>query len=137
MVLNPRGPHEMKKYLGIDFGTKRIGIALSDASGSFAFPHTIVPTAIAEKEIKSLCEKETIGQIVIGFSVATNEIENDVQKQIVSFADRITRATGITTVFEREDFSSVEAHRFQVVQGNRDDSAAAIILQRFLDKKKK
>ena len=55
------------KSLGIDFGTKRIGLAVSDETGSLAFPHSTVkagPNALSE--IAALVAKEGIGQIVVG-----------------------------------------------------------------------
>ena len=55
---------------------------------------------------------------------------------VTSFVKKLETKVNVPIIFEREDFSSVEAHRYQTKKGNRDDSAAAIILQRFLDKKK-
>ena len=90
----------------------------------------------AEKNIVALCKKEVISGIVIGESIAGNEAVNEVHEKVKRFADRLSKATALPLFFQREDFSSVEAHRFQTTAGARDDSAAAIILQRFLDKKK-
>lgn len=125
------------KYLGIDYGTKRVGIAVSDDDGSFAFPRTIVPTIDALAEITTIVTEEKVQHIIIGESVASNGEVNDVQAAVKKFADMLQSKTGIPVHFEREDFSSVEAHRYQTTAGSRDDSAAAIILQRFLDKKGK
>lgn len=125
------------KYLGIDFGTKRIGIATSDEAGEFAFPKGIIGAGNAEEEIAARCAGESIGAIVVGQSIATNEAENEVQAAVARFAQRIGALTALPVYFEREDFSSVEAHRYQTGAGVRDDSAAAVILQRFLDKQKK
>ncbi len=125
------------KYLGVDFGTKRTGIAMSDENAEFAFPSGVVASESAMKEIVALCKKEPIKGIIVGRSIASNEAENDVQKNIDRFAAHVELTTGLPVLFEREDFSSVEAHRYQTDAGKRDDSAAAIILQRFLDKKKK
>ena len=124
------------KYLGIDYGTKRVGIALSDEEGSFAFPKTVFDTRMAIQEIALLCKSELVGGVVIGESVATNEIPNEVAGNAATFKNKLEKAISIPIYYEREDFSSVEAHRYQTKKGSRDDSAAAIILQRFLDKKK-
>jgi putative Holliday junction resolvase len=125
------------KYLGIDFGTKRVGVAISDDDGSFAFPKAIYVANDAVEEIVGLCKAEGIGAIVIGESLASNEATNDLMPMINAFKAKLTIATELPIFFEREGFSTVEAHRYQTAAGNRDDSAAAIILQRFLDKKKK
>lgn len=125
------------KYLGVDFGTKRVGIAVSDEAGEFAFPKKIIAGENAEKEIEKICRDEHIQGVVIGASIASNEQANELHGAAKQFADRLSAGTRLPIVFEREDFSSVEAHRYQTAAGARDDSAAAIILQRFLDKKKK
>ncbi len=125
------------KYLGIDYGTKRVGIAISDEAGEFAFPKAIFPSPEAIEGIVALCKEEGVGAIVIGESIASNEVSNDLMPMVNAFKAKLTLATELPIFFEREGFSTVEAHRYQTSAGSRDDSAAAIILQRFLDKKKK
>lgn len=123
------------KYLGIDYGTKRIGTALSDENGEFAFPNTIITSdAIAIETLAKLARAEAVGSIVIGESVASNGADNALVAQTLVFKERLAQATGLPVFFEREGFSTVEAHRYQVKKGSRDDSAAAIILQRYLDR---
>ncbi len=121
------------KYLGIDYGTKRIGVAISDDGGSFAFPKAIFDTSNVVEEIKTLVTAENIEAIVIGESVATNDTPNALATHVQAFKAKLTIVTGLPIFFVREDFSTVEAHRYQITAGRRDDSAAAIILQRFLD----
>ncbi len=122
------------KYLGIDYGTKRVGIAISDENGSFAFPREIVGSSDIFEYLAILIKKENIAGIVIGESLASNGAENDLVANSKSFAKKLETKMSIPIFFEREDFSTVEAHRYQTKKGNRDDSAAAVILQRFLDK---
>ena len=122
------------KYLGIDYGTKRVGIALSDEAGEFAFPKSIFNRQTALEEIALLCEQEKIDAVVIGESLATNESENEVVEKTKQFALQLQEKINLPVHFEQEMFSSVEAHRYQTKAGSRDDSAAAIILQRYLDK---
>ncbi len=125
------------KYLGIDYGTKRVGIAISDNDGSFAFPKGILPLEKSLDYIASLIQSENIQGVVVGQSVASNGVDNEVVQEAKSFASRLENKILVPIFFEREDFSSVEAHRYQTKKGSRDDSAAAVILQRFLDKQKK
>lgn len=125
------------QYIGIDYGTKRVGIALSDEEGSFAFPKEIVATNEAIDSITALTEAGTITAIVIGESLANNGGENDILSHTRRFVEKLKTVVLIPIIFEREGFSSVEAHRYQTKKGNRDDSAAAVILQRFLDKRQK
>ncbi len=124
------------KYIGIDYGTKKVGVAISGEHAAFAFPKEIVPTEGALERIAEICAQEPIGGIVIGESIATTEKENAVGGAARAFAKALAAKAALPIHFEREDFSSVEAHRFQTKAGDRDDSAAAIILQRFLDKRR-
>jgi putative Holliday junction resolvase len=124
------------KYLGIDYGTKRIGIAVSDEAGEFAFPKMIVSPKEALQKLSELVATEQIGAIVIGKSVASNGMDNDISLQAESFRAKISLAINVPVYFQQEGFSTMEAHRYQIKAGSRDDSAAAIILQRFLDTKK-
>jgi putative Holliday junction resolvase len=123
------------KYLGIDYGKKRVGIALSDETGNFAFPKAIVENKKALEDIFTICNEEKLSGIVLGESVSSNGIKNEIDIEIKSFAKKLGDKTDLPIFFEREDFSSVEASRYQTNSGKKDDSAAAIILQRFLDKK--
>lgn len=123
------------KYIGIDYGTKRTGIAISDDGNTFAFPRGIVPTDVLLEYIVAIVPVEKITGIVIGESLASNGQENSLVDRAKSFAKKLEEKTNLPIFFEREDFSSVEAHRYQTKKGGRDDSAAAVILQRFLDKK--
>jgi len=123
------------KYLGIDYGEKRVGVAISDEEAGFAFPKVILQNNGAINEILSICESENISGIVVGESLSSNGIQNEIDKKIKSFADKLGKEISLPIFFQREDFSSVEASRFQIDNNKKDDSAAAIILQRFLDKK--
>lgn len=125
------------KYLGIDYGTKRIGIAVSDETGEFAFPKGIVGVQTAVSEIAELSRKESVGAIVVGKSVASNGVENEIAEKAEAFGKKLSTELSLPIFFQQESFSTVEAHRYQVIAGSRDDSAAAIILQRFLDTKEK
>lgn len=123
------------KYIGVDYGTKKVGIALSDESASFAFPYAIVTPQSLKETILSIKEKEPIVGIVFGLSVATNGVTNELSNTVQVVAETLSSIAPV--YFQQEMFSSVEAHRYQTDAGDRDDSAAAIILQRFLDKTKK
>jgi putative Holliday junction resolvase len=125
------------KYLGIDYGTKRIGVAVSDDGGEFAFPRAILEPKKAIEEIVKIVKDEEVSVLILGESLAQNELPNEIFSKAASFKAKLALATGLPVFFEREGHSSVEAYRYQEKRGPADDSAAAIILQRFLDKKKK
>ena len=123
------------RYIGIDYGSKRVGIAISDADGLLAFPKEIITEKEALIYILAVIKDTEIGGIVIGKSMNSAGAFNSIMDKIHDFETKLMVHTKIPIYFEREDFSSYEAHRFQLEKGSRDDSAAAIILQRFLDKK--
>lgn len=123
------------KYIGVDYGSKRVGIAVSDEGGTFAFPKSIVPQKEALQYVLSLCKESETVAIVIGKSIDKHGTVNKIMTAIEEFGKELKSQTDVPIHFEREDFSSFEAHRFQTDKGSRDDSAAAIILQRFLDRK--
>lgn len=122
------------RYLGIDFGAKRIGIAISDEAGGFAFPkETILNDKTALEKIGAMIVEGKIGAIVIGDARAASGAENPVTFAADRFAEALTEKIGIPMHRAWEAWSSVEAGRFAPDGKHDDAAAAAIILQRFLD----
>lgn len=123
------------RYLGIDYGTKRIGLAISDEAGSFAFPReTIARDDKVVDTIVHIVEREKVGAIVVGDARALSGAHNDMTAEVESFARTLEEAGHVSVHLAREAWSSQEAARFAPKGKKHDDSsAAAIILQRFLD----
>jgi putative Holliday junction resolvase len=124
------------KYLGIDYGTKRIGVAISDEDGKLAFPKTVIennPESVFF--VANLAKEENINAIIIGESLDLSGNDNPLMKEINSFKENLSQKTSLPIVFEPEFFTSAEAERLQGKNGKLDSSAAAIILKSFLDKK--
>ena len=126
------------RYLGIDYGAKRIGLAVSDEAGGFAFPKATIPNdANALAYIMQLAEDEGIAAFVLGDTRTASGAENPVTYEADRFAERLEEQISIPMHRAWEAWSSVEAGRF-APDGKHDDSAAAaIILQRFLDSRPK
>lgn len=124
------------KYLGIDYGTKRTGIAFSDEEGLLAYPHGVLLTSPAlAKEVAALARKEEAGTIVIGDSRDFNGRENPVMKHVRKFAAVLTKEIAAPIVYEPEVFTSQEADRTPDGRDElRDARAAAIMLQSYLDR---
>ncbi|MEN9614373.1 MAG: hypothetical protein RLZZ347_680 [Candidatus Parcubacteria bacterium] len=123
------------RYLGIDFGTKRIGVALSDAHGSIAFPYSVVAnTKTALTEIATIAKKEGVGLIVVGESKDFAGKQNVVMEKITPFAQELEKQSGLPVIFEPEFMSSQQASTFQGTHDKLDASAAAIILQAYLER---
>jgi len=123
------------KRLGIDFGTKKIGIAVTDDAGKMAFPRAVVPNDESfVAYIVDVVTKEHIDEIVVGHSLNNHGEPNPVHKQVQDFIADITLSLGIPVHLEPEQYSSKQAGQ---IQGNTkllDASAAAIILDSFITK---
>jgi putative Holliday junction resolvase len=135
------------KYLGIDYGTKKIGIAISDESGKFAFPREIVPAGVqALRDIVEMAISEDVNKIVVGHSLNTSGERNVIMEDIDVFVEELVKLTGLPVALSDERFSSTAVkafdwskpvatpHRSEKRYQHIDDRAAAIMLQRYLDK---
>ncbi|MEK7151819.1 MAG: Holliday junction resolvase RuvX [Patescibacteria group bacterium] len=124
-----------KKFMGIDYGTKRVGIALSDDGGSMAFPRTVLSNdKHLLSKVEALCSTEGVAEIVIGESLNYAQKPNPLMEHITPFKKELESATHLPVHFEREFMTSAEAKHMQGDVGSLDASAAAIILQSYLDK---
>lgn len=122
------------RIVGIDFGSKRVGIAVSDDARQFAIPREVVPNDDDLVDtVHKICEDEAATAIVIGESKDYDMADNAIMKEAREFAEAIGEATGLPVHFELEFMSSVQAARFQGETDLLDASAAAIILQSYLD----
>ena len=127
------------KYLGIDYGSKRIGVAMSDDGGNMAFPKAVIPNnRHLMVELSNLIKNHKIEKVIVGESKDFNMEDNPIFKDARFFASELARETGVSVEFEPEYLTSHQAGRtnFELSGGNAmlDASAAAIILQSFLDK---
>ncbi len=124
------------RYLGIDYGSKRVGISMSDDSGDFSYPLSVLDnTADLVTQIVQICEENKIGEIVVGESLDFTQKENDIMKAIRPFAEKLRAASGIPVHMHPEFLTSAEAERLQGKNDMHDASAAAIILKSYLDLK--
>ncbi len=128
----------MSRVLGIDFGTKRIGLALSDESQKLAFPHATFDagTNIIEK-IRVLCKQEEVGKIIVGIPQAPGSMSDTaITQEVRKFAESL-KILGLLVDFEPEFFSTSEAKKSNSTsKENIDSAAASIVLQSYLDRKK-
>lgn len=126
----------MKKYLGIDFGSKRVGLATSDDLGTMAFPHSVISNdKNLLEEIEKIIKKENITDIVIGESKNFAGEPNKIMVEIEKFKNLLAGETKLNVFLEPEFMTSSQAELIQGKNSMHDASAAAIILQSFLDKK--
>lgn len=123
--------------MGIDYGEKRIGIALSDESGNFAFAYSVVENnKNAIKKIKKICEENNVGEIILGKSVDYQGRPNPLMKKIEPFKKLLEKESGLRVEYQKEILTTKEAERLQGKIKNLDSSAAALILRSFLEKQR-
>jgi putative holliday junction resolvase len=142
----------MRRFLGIDYGTKRIGVAISDEEGILAFPKEIILNDLNSfKKLGEIIKTENISEIVIGESVDFSGKLNVLSARIEVFISELKNKFKLPIHKQKEFLTSVEARRAgdskkslsqsqvhskvkQIKSGRIDASAAALILQRYLDK---
>lgn len=126
------------RLLGIDFGTKRVGIALSDESAILAFPEAVLDNdnLLLENILKIIKEKE-IGKIIIGESKDYKMKDNLIMEDINNFIESLKKETNIPIKLHPEFMSSMQAEK-EMGQKTKsiDAQAATIILQSYIDLKK-
>lgn len=123
------------RHLGIDFGTKKVGLALSDESGTIAEPLTTIPNnERLVQRIGQYCQEYNVDTIVLGASVDFDGNDNPVMGSIRHIAPVLERHTQATVVFEDEFFTTAQAARTNGRKGAVDAAAAALILQSYLDR---
>lgn len=130
------------RYLGIDYGSKKVGLALSDESGAMGFPHALVSnTPRLVDELCALLAKENVGAVVIGESRTLAGGENPIAKEARTLGSLITERSGVPVFYESEVYTSAEARRAPAKtektrapkkRGDVDASAAALILTSYL-----
>ena len=137
----------MNRIIGIDYGKKRIGLAVSDPLRMFASPLDTVPPAKIIEYLKQYAAKEGISLFVVGYPMNLDNTPAEAARYVDEFLRRLHNSFPDIPV-EREDerFTSVLAHRAMIDGGmkkmdRRDKSvvdkiSAAIILQSYLDRGK-
>ena len=125
----------MTKYLGIDYGEKRVGIAVSDVEGKVAFPKIVLQNnAELTKSILDICKESEVEAIVIGESKDYKGEDNKISPKVISFKRELLSLVKLPIFLEPEFMSSMQVEKTFGKTGMLDASAASIILQTFLDK---
>ena len=136
------------KYLGIDFGTKNIGLSISDENGRIAFPFKVIPRLGAEEEIFKIVKNESIDEVVCGDTLQGNKEENSVTSLLKEFVSNLENLINKKVILQNEAFTTgifvLEklGKQMNTTRGGRpekldisheDDRVASVILQRYLD----
>ena len=137
----------MDRIIGIDYGRKRVGVAVSDPLGIFASALETVQSAKIIEYLKKYAENEKVVLFVVGYPINMDGKPSEAAKDIDIFLKHLKKTfPEIPVQLEDERFTSVLAHRAMIDGGMKkqdrmkkesvDKISAAIILQSYLDKKK-
>ena len=125
------------KYLGIDYGEKNVGIAISDIEGKVAFPKIVLENnADLKEKILDICKEFEIEAIIIGESKDYKGEDNKINPKIIAFKKKLIGVLKLPVILEPEFMSSMQVEKTFGKTDMLDASAASIILQTFLDKEK-
>ena len=137
------------RVLGIDFGERRIGLAISDASGTLASPvrtidrrgATVDAVTLVMNAIDEIGRDEPVDRIVIGLPRRLDGADNDQTAAVRAFAAVLESRSGLSIELQDERLSSREAEErlalrerdWRKRKTRLDAAAAAVVLQDWLD----
>ena len=124
------------KILGIDYGEKRIGLAVSDETMTLARELDILSPKEFWNEIKSIINDNQIAKIVIGWPLNMSGGMTEKTKEVERFKLKVGRESGLPVEVIDERLSSVMAESISGQKKDLDSLAAQILLQNYLDREK-
>jgi putative Holliday junction resolvase len=134
------------RIIGIDYGLKRVGIAVTDPLKILASPLTTVNTSSALEFVHEYCKKEKVETIVIGMPLRLNGEETHSTRPALEFGDKLKKKVqGVKIDWQDEQFTSKKAVEAMVAGGmkkkdrrkkeNIDKISAALILRSYLEER--
>ena len=136
------------RHLGIDYGTKRVGIAISDEGGTLAFPYKVLKNDMALLDtIHNICGQENVSAIVVGESMDLSGAPNKIMGSIEELVKNLEADLDLPVYLQKEFMTSLHSgksftkdmfsdRQIKKEKELKDDSkSATLILQRYLDKK--
>ena len=136
----------MDRIVGIDYGRKRVGVAVSDPLGIFASALETVHSAKIIEYLRNYSQNERIVRFVVGYPINMDGAPSEAAKDVDVFLKQLKKAfPDVPVTLEDERFTSVLAHRAMIDGGMKkqdrqkkesvDKISAAIILQSYMDRK--
>jgi putative Holliday junction resolvase len=131
------------KLIGVDYGQRRIGIAITDENGEFIRSLPTLDRKTTPQYLDSLCgtaKREQASQIVVGLPLDEDGGETVMSQEIRAFAVRLGRMTGLPVHFVDESLTSKRANviiryrkrKYRQNKGNTDKVAACLILEEYM-----
>ncbi len=137
---------QYNRYMGIDYGKARIGIAFSDPSGTIASAHSVIKGQ-GEKDVENLsnlAKSMDVKYIVIGLPLNADGTESEMSKFVQDFGKKLSEKSGLQVFYQDERYTSFEAEEYLKEAGIKwekrkellDKVSSQIILQNYLDERK-
>ncbi|MEW6364404.1 MAG: Holliday junction resolvase RuvX [Acidobacteriota bacterium] len=137
----------MSRVLGLDYGEKRIGLALSDETRTLASGRGIMQRTSLPRDLDALrrfIEENDVGAVVLGFPFNMDGTPSRMAEQVQAFGESLRQLCSIEVLYWDERLTTVVAQaalREQNIRASRkrqlvDEMSAILILQSFLDSRK-
>jgi len=140
----------VSRVLGIDYGERRVGIAISDPTATIAQPLTVLTRRAGKRPpvqaVADIVAEHDVAHIVVGLPLTLAGDESEWTAEVREFGRKVAERTGVGVSFADERMTSVAAERAVRALGLRkrereqkqriDAGAAVIILQSYLDRSK-
>jgi putative holliday junction resolvase len=137
------------RAMAIDFGEKRIGLAVSDASGCFSLPSATLERTTDRRAVYEIAARalaEEVGILILGLPRTPDGQDSDSTDRVRRFGQKLEKATRLKLIYVDETLTTVEAIALlaaaghsagrpgQAEDGRRDALAASILLQEAIDR---
>ncbi|RLT35071.1 MAG: Holliday junction resolvase RuvX [Chloroflexi bacterium] len=126
----------LMRWLAVDAGTVRVGLAICDPEERLAVPLEIVSASAAYPAIRAIATREAVEGIVMGLPLHMGGGEGDSAAMARRLGERIAKGLGLPVEYEDERLTSSEAERLGGAKKPSDDLAAALILEQFLARRR-
>ena len=123
------------RIIGIDWGARRVGVAVSDETRQMVFTRPVIAGNDAVQEIVKMVSDEKISGIVLGLPLRTDGSESDTTKSVRGFANDLSSIVNVPICFIDETLSSISAQetmgrlRQSDIKQNLDSESARLILE--------
>lgn len=135
----------MGAVLGIDYGEKRIGLAISTEDKGFVFSRdtiNVIDQATSVAAIQELCESENVTEIVLGLPLDQNGDEQEAAQLVRKFGEVVAQRVNMLMNYQDERYSSIQSKQMmresganeKSMRGKVDQQAAILILETYLQR---